>query len=163
MIKTLSILILLGVTNATALGADGDQYSISTSNGLEMTPNSKRAKIFSANEDLWDFRSFDLELRISARQLGDTPIDETTIFGARNTLLFFYTDVDGKRTRVGCDGGDEPTGWVKRTELTATHVAGAFQVDMIECRNFYSGEGLDLEILPIQVEGVFSVQRKSFP
>lgn len=128
-----------------------------------MTPQSKRAKIFMAEDDLWNFRSFDMEVRVDPSNLGDEPISETTAFGERNTLLFFYANVGGKRKRIACDGGDEPSGWVKRTGLTETHVAGAFQVDMIRCRDFYSSEELTLDVLPIRIDGTFSIERKGFP
>ena len=158
----LAILVLLASTVSPVSAAE-DFFTISTSNGLELTQNSKRAKIFSANEDMWDFRSSGLELRISARKLSEeNPISETNVFGTANTILFFYTDVSGKRTRISCHGGDEPEGWVKRTALTETHVSASFQVDMTSCRNFYTSEDIPLDGLPIRVKGKFSVKRKSF-
>lgn len=161
--KTISVLVMTAIMTATAFGADGDKFTIKTSNGLEMTETSKRARVFMATDDLWDFRGFGLELRVSARKLADEPASETTVFGGRNTIMFFYTKVDGKRSRIACDGGDDPRGWMKRAELTETLVAGAFQVELIRCREFYTGEDLRLDALPILVEGTFRVMRKGFP
>lgn len=155
--------VILVATSTSPVFADADVFTITTSSGIELTQDSKRAKVFSASEDLWDFRSSGLELRIAASKLSDDdPVSETKVFGERNTIMFLYTEVKGKPTRISCRAGDEPKGWVKRTTLTETHVSGSFQVDMTSCRNFYTSEDVPWDALPIRVEGEFSVERKGF-
>ncbi|MEP3277838.1 MAG: hypothetical protein ABJN26_17975 [Stappiaceae bacterium] len=147
----------------TGFAVAEDSYTITTSNGFEMTPQSKRAKIYMAGEKLLDFRNAEVEVRIEARKLGDAPTGETSSFGDRNTLMLFYANVEGKRTRISCNGGEEPQGWVKRTALTDTEVTGTFQVDMTSCKKSLSGENFTPDGLPIRIEGKFSVQRQCGP
>jgi len=137
-----------------------DQFSIQLSNGMAFDQMTPKARVKYATEDFWRFSAQDFDISIMARIDFEAPPETSSDeINRRNTFAHLVIPHLGVKRRVGCDPTDPPTGVVNRTELTEEKVEGTFQLEIVECKDFYSGEVLELDFLPLSIEGTFSLDR----
>lgn len=150
-------------TIAMPVSAEG-VVSITASNGFELTQDTDRFDVYYAGDEGWDFRGgYGLWFRIHSGRMDEAPEARSDELDGRNTLIGFYTEIDGKRTLIACRGpeGEDPVGWIERSALTDTEVAGSFEATFTRCFSFYEGTLVEYEHLPITATGTFSVELKS--
>lgn len=155
--------LLGGMLVSTAAAMAEDTFSITASNGIYFDQDTARARVKWAEPESWSFTSGKLTMRVQGFRLGDAPVAETDELISNNTGFSFTAEVDGEPKALSCKLGADEVGTVKRTELTETRVAGSFRVELERCLDAYTAEPIDYPDLPIVVEGVFSVDRKSWP
>ena len=137
-----------------------DRFSIQLSNGLAFDETAPKARVKYATEDFWRFSGRDFDISIMARIDFEAPPETSSEeLNRRNTFVHMVIPHLGVKRRIGCDPTDPPMGLVNRTGLTEKKVEGSFQLEIVKCNDFYSGEALDLDFLPVKIEGTFSLSR----
>ncbi len=161
-LAVLSALLLAGCAGESSGAGQGStrgftgEFTVQLSNGAGFDQNTPRARLHMVKDDLLGFRAGDWYFRIHGRSSDATTLPARLPLGKNNTQLSFKTEIGGAKRHIGCDTAKDPQGWLEITQNSGSTLSGAFQVEFVECADYYTAEPVNYPPEPLIVTGRFN-------
>lgn len=159
--------IFMSVVCATSALADDHStfnWRVVDANGdvvWETDHTDNRPSVRYTEPGMWQVKSGLGEMRVTGNGMPDDGFGATEDLDARNTFAHIQVPIAGVMKKVGCDPDfDDPKGDMIRDRLDSDRVSGRFNVTLIGCDDYFTGEPVDVPNLPYTLRGEVDLARK---